>query len=614
MTAARAEAGADGAPYFARFEGRTPAAPAGASPTRDFAFQALASAALVLGAWYLAWRWTASLRPDALAFSVAIATAETLAYVGSVLFFLSMWRLEDPPARPPPRSLADILGEPPARDRPLKVDVLVTTLDEGVDIVRRSVRDARALRYPHPLALRVHVLDDGCRPAMRAMAEEEGVGYLARSSRVGFKAGNLRHGLERTDGDLVAICDADTRPLPSFLEETLGYFRDPRVAWVQTPQWFYDVEPGAPLPEWLARRARLGRAGRTLGRAVERILGPVRVGADPLGTDPRAFYDVVQRGRNWCNAAFCCGAGSVHRREAVMENAVRRFAAEVRARVDRFTAGVADPELRGALAGALSSQAARHVELTPYAFHVSEDIYTSVLLHADERRGWRSVYHPRVVTRMLSPQDPLAWTIQRFKYASGTLDIALRANPLRLRGLTAWQKVMYGATMYAYLAPLWTLPLMLAPLAFFFAGVTPVRAYDVALWAHLLPFLVASRLALLAGTWGVSTWRSEQYHLASFWLNLRALAHVVARRPLRFAVTPKERTSGRAPRLALPHVALLGAMALGIVLGGLRLDAGAPGAANAYVANVLWTLHNAACLAPFTLAALRRRGAEGATR
>jgi cellulose synthase (UDP-forming) len=609
-----AEARAAGAPYFVRYEGRTPLAPSGASPARDFVFQALASTALVLGAWYLAWRWTSSLRPDALAFSVTVAAAETLAYVGSVLFFLSMWRLEDPPPRPPPRTVSEIRDEPPDADRPLKVDVFVTTCDEGVEIVRRSVQDAKALRYPHPLALRVHVLDDGRRAAMREMAAQEGVGYLARTSRVGFKAGNLRHGLERTDGDLVAICDADTRPLPSFLEETLGYFRDPRVAWVQTPQWFYDVEPGDSLPEWLARRARLGRAGRVLGRAVERVLGPVRVGADPLGTDPRAFYDVVQRGRNWCNAAFCCGAGSVHRREALMENAVRRFAEEVRTRVGRFTEQVANPSLRGALAGALSSQAARHVELAPYAFHVSEDIYTSVLLHADEGRRWRSVYHPRVVTRMLSPQDPLAWSIQRFKYASGTLDIALRANPLRLPGLTAWQKVMYGATMYAYLAPLWTLPLMLAPLAFFYAGLTPVRAYDVALWAHLLPFLVASRLALLAGTWGVPTWRSEQYHLASFWLNLRALAHVLARRPLRFAVTPKERTSGWAPRLALPHLALLGAMALGIVVGALRLDADAPGAANAYVANVLWTLHNAACLAPFALAALWPRRAEGARR
>jgi cellulose synthase (UDP-forming) len=593
------------APYFTRFEARTPLEPVSIGAARDFAFQALAVAALALGAWYLAWRWTASLNPEALAFSVVVAAAETLAYVGSILFFLSIWRLEDPTPRAPPRTANDIRAEPLDEDRPVKVDVFVTTRDEPVELVRLSVRDAKALRYPHPLSLRVHVLDDGPSAAMRAMAAEEGAGYFTREARAGFKAGNLRNGIERTDGDLFVICDADTRPLPALLEETLGYFRDPRVAWVQTPQWFYDVAPGLPLAEWLARRARLGRAGRALGRALVRVVGPISVGADPLGTDPRAFYDVVQRGRNWCNAAFCCGAGSVHRREAVMEAAVRRFATAVQASVRPLAANVAGRGRRAALA----AEAARRLELTPYAFHVSEDIYTSMWLHADDRR-WRSVYHPRVLTRMLSPQDPLAWTIQRFKYATGTLDIALRENPLRLRGLTAWQKVMYGATMYAYLAPLWTLPLMLAPLAFFFAGATPVRAFDVAFWSHIFPFLFASRLALLAGTWGVPTWRSEQYHLAAFWLNLRALFHVLAGRPLRFAVTPKVRSSRRALRLALPHLVLLAAMAAGIVVAGLRLEAGAIRETSAYVANVFWTIHNAACLLPFVVAVLAPRREE----
>jgi cellulose synthase (UDP-forming) len=610
MTIAFGETAASAAPRSAWLhEARDDAAPR--NGPRDFAFQALATAALALGAFYLAWRWSASLNPAHLAFSLVIAGAETLAYVGSVLFFLSIWRLQDPPLRPPPRTVNDILAERLDEDRPLRVDVFVATYDEPVELVRLSVRDAKALRYPHPLALRVHLLDDGRRAAMRAMAEEEGVEYLTRDTNAGFKAGNLRNGLERTDGDLFVICDADTRPLPELLEETLGHFRDPRVAWVQTPQSFYDVDPGTPLPDWLARRARLGRAGRVAGRVLERLVGPIAVGADPLGTDPRAFYDVVQRGRNWCNAAFCCGAGSVHRREAIMDGALRRFSGQVRASVRPVADRVPDPSLRGPLARVLASQAARHRELEPYTFHVSEDIYTSVLLHADEGRRWRSIFHPRVLTRMLSPQDPLAWSIQRFKYASGTLDIAVHDNPLRRRGLDAWQKLMYGATMYAYLAPLWTLPLMIAPLVFLFAGVAPVRAYDGALWAHLLPFLVASRLALWAGTWGVPTRRAEQYHLAGFWLNLRALWHVLARRPLRFAVTPKVRAARRATRLVAPHLALLAAMAAAIAVGTARLDAETPGALGAWAANAFWTLHNGASLLPFVVAALwpRRGGA-----
>jgi cellulose synthase (UDP-forming) len=482
------------------------------------------------------------------------------------------------------------------------VDVLIATLGEPIDLVRRTVRDAKAVVHPHPLSLRIVVLDDGRRAAVREMADAEGVEYLTRPSRVGFKAGNLRNGLEHTDGDLFVVCDADTRLLPGFLSETLGYFRDPRVAWVQTPQWFHDVHPGTPLPEWLARRARLGRVGRSAGRVLERLVGPVAVGADPLGTDARAFYDLVQRSRNWCNASFCCGAGSIHRREAVLESALRRLGAAARALAEARSAPVRDPALRRSLAAAVALEATRRLDLAPFELHVSEDISTSLSLHADGVRRWRSVYHPRVLTRMLSPQDVRAWTVQRFKYATGTLDLALRANPLRLPGLTGWQRVMYGATMYAYLAPLWTVPLVVAPLVWLFTGVAPLREVGAPFWAHLGPFLVAARIALLVGTWGISTRRSEQYHLASFWLHLRALGHVLARRPLAFPVTPKERVADHCLRYVIPHLVLLAAMAAGIAVGAARVVA-TPSTAAAFAANLFWTLHNASCLAPIVLAA-----------
>jgi cellulose synthase (UDP-forming) len=601
------------APYFAAYESvPVPDDPPPAGPVRTFAFQSLAVCALALGAWYLAWRWSGSLNPRALAFSVVVVAAETLAYVGAALLFLSMWRIEDPPRRPPPRTAGDVLPDALREERPLRVDVLIATLDEPVELVRRSVRDAKALVYPHPIALRVVVLDDGRRAAMRAMASEESVDYLTRPGNAGFKAGNLKNALEHTDGDLFVICDADTRLLPSFLEETLGYFRDPLVAWVQTPQWFFDVAPGTPLPEWLARRARLGRAGRVLGRAVERCVGPVAIGADPLGTDARAFYDIVQRGRNWCNASFCCGAGSIHRREAVLESALRRVGATARTRALAHAARVRDPMLRDTLADAVALEVARRMEVTPFDFHVSEDISTSLRMHADPQRRWRSIYHPRVLTRMLSPQDVVSWTVQRFRYASGTLDLARTANPLALRTLTGWQRLMYASTMYSYFAPLWTIPLVFSPLVWFFTGVAPVRDLGWPFWQHIVPFLVAMRLAIVAGTWGTSTLRSEQYHLASSWLHLRALAHVVAGRPLRFPVTPKVRAARSALGLVAPHLVLLAVMAVGIAVGAARTVA-APFCAAAFVANTFWTLHNASCLLPLVRVAVApRAGGEPA--
>jgi cellulose synthase/poly-beta-1,6-N-acetylglucosamine synthase-like glycosyltransferase len=587
-------------------EARCPPAPVPFDARREFLFQVLATAALATGAWYIHWRWTESLNPDALWLAVPLVVAETLAFLGSVLFFLSIWRTTDPELPPPPHTRRDIGVPLHGADSALIVDVFFATYNEDPELVRLSLRDAKAMRYPHAIDVRIHALDDGRRPEMRRVAEQEGVAYITRDNNIGFKAGNLRNALDRTQGDLIVICDADTRPFPDFLEQTLGYFRDPDVAWVQTPQWFYDIDRGVVLPEWLAHKAGLGKAGRLMGRGVQALVGEIRVGADPFGNDPQMFYDVIQRRRNWCNAAFCCGAGSVHRREAVMEAALRAYAASVAEAAHPFSRSVRDPELRGHLHSAVAAEAARDIEFTPYKFHVSEDIYTSIVLHSDPGRRWRSIFHPRVLSRMLSPQDLLAFTIQRFKYAGGTLDIFWNDNPLRRRGLSAWQKLMYGTTIYSYFAPLWNVVFLLSPIVYCFTGLPPLRAYDTDFIAHLVPFLVLNRLALAIGTWGVNTLRGEQYYLALFWLNLRAMADVLRRRPIRFHVTPKTRQAGTFLSLVRPHLLLIALSVVGAAYGGLMVAVGLRGNVSGYLANLFWSGNNVAALLVIVLASLRR--------
>ncbi|MEY4512722.1 MAG: hypothetical protein RLZZ450_4844 [Pseudomonadota bacterium] len=579
--------------YFEEFEQRVPAPPVPASAARDFVYQALAVAALALGSHYMWWRWTASLNLSVWWFSVPLVAAETLAFGGSVLFFLSIWRGGDTPRSPLPATRNDIADDVLEGDRPLIVDVFFPTFNEDVELVRRSIRDAKAMRYPYPIDVRIHVLDDGKREQMRAVAEAEGVGYITRATNIGYKAGNMRNGMEQTQGDLLVICDADTRPFPNLLEETLGYFRDSRVAWVQTPQWFFDTVSGRPLTEVLG--GWLGGAGRGLGRLIEGVFGVISCGADPFGNDPRLFYDVIQRRRNWCNAAFCCGAGSVHRREAVMESALKAYAEQVSSAVAPFTTQVHDPVMREELFTAMSAEAAREIEFTPYKFHVSEDIYTSIVLHSDEHRKWRSVYHPVVVTKMLSPQDLLTWSIQRFKYAGGTLDIFRNDNPLRRPGLSAWQKLCYGSTIYSYFAPLWTVMFLLAPMIYFFSGWSPVTAYDSDFYAHFVPFIIVNRLAFMVGTWGVDSRRGEQYYLAFFWLNIKALRDVALGRPVKFHVTPKTRQSGNYYVLVWPHIAIVVLSALGAAWMGYQVYLG-EGNVSAYIVNVFWVLNNALSL------------------
>jgi cellulose synthase (UDP-forming) len=115
------------------------------------------------------------------------------------------------------------------------------------------------------------------------------VGYLTRSADWDgktrhAKAGNLNNALFQTNGEFLLILDADQIPDPAILERMLGWFTDPEVALVQSPQWFSNVDD-----------------------------------ADPLGSQAPLFYGPVQQGKDGWNAAFFCGSNAVLRREALMQ-------------------------------------------------------------------------------------------------------------------------------------------------------------------------------------------------------------------------------------------------------------------------------------------------------
>jgi cellulose synthase (UDP-forming) len=598
--------------YFQRFEHRVPPKPLPVSLTVESLWQFFATANLVLGGWYIWWRWTDSLNHDALFYSVSLAAAETCAYIGLFLFTYNLWSTRDYEQQPAPATIGDCDPAAPEPARPVSVDVFITTYNEDEELVRLSIRDAMAVGYAHPIDMKVHVLDDGRRELMRQVADEEGAHYISRTNNIGFKAGNLRNAMEQTSGDFIVICDADTRLFPTVLEHTLGYFRDPDVAFIQTPQWFYDLPEGRRLGD--AMRRRIGRPGYWLGRGIERLFGEVRVGQDPFVNDPAMFYDILLRRRNRVNAAFCCGAASIHRREAVMFVALRAYAAairkaseEKRTMLQRLLGRRQDPTEK-ALA---LWQAAQEQELTPYKFHVSEDIFTSIVLHQDRERKWKSVLHPGVESKMLSPQDLLSWTIQRYKYAGGSLDILFHDNPIIRPGLSLQQRLMYLTTFWSYLGATWNLIFLLAPIVYFFTGVAPVSAYTSEFFARIIPFLVCNEIAFMLGTWGLSGYRGKVTYLASFPLSLRALWAVLRNQKIKFPVTPKERQEGNFVNLVWPQLAIIGLTFGGILFAGGQLALGKEGYTyGGLLANVFWGINNVLAMLIMVKAAFWKPEAE----
>ena len=107
---------------------------------------------------------------------------------------------------------------------------------------------------------------------------------MRRLSSNGAKAGNINHALSIAKGDFFFIFDADFVPQPDFLFETVPFFVNSNVAFVQTPQ-----------------------AYGNLNNLVSRGAGYMQ----------SVFYKFIQPGRNHFNAAFCVGTNVIFRRTAI---------------------------------------------------------------------------------------------------------------------------------------------------------------------------------------------------------------------------------------------------------------------------------------------------------
>lgn len=164
--------------------------------------------------------------------------------------------------------------------RRVTVDVFITVYGEEIEKIRATTVAAMAVKGAH----RTWILDDGRSDEVRALADELGCNYVRRLSSNGAKAGNINHALSIAKGDFFCVFDADFVPRPEFLIETVPFFVDNTVAFVQTPQ--------------------------TYGNLVNLV-------SRGAGYMQAVFYKFVQPGRNHFNAAFCVGTNVIYRRAAI---------------------------------------------------------------------------------------------------------------------------------------------------------------------------------------------------------------------------------------------------------------------------------------------------------
>lgn len=576
---------------------------------RTIGFRVLTVITVTLAMYYLLWRYFRSLNPEHPVFSIVLVLAETYGIIGGFLFIMMAWR---PIRRTPPNPPEDAT-----------VDVFITTVNEPVELVEKTIWAAVRIDWTQK---RVCLLDDGNRTEMRETAAKYGCTYISRGSEWAkkprhAKAGNVNNAVLMTSGEFILILDADQIPSPKILRRTLGYFRDPQVAFVQTPQEFYNLLPG-----------------------------------DPFGNDAPLFYGPILQGKDGWNAAFFCGSNGVLRREALMmlglmdyvessEAQMKKGLRKLRDEVKRLKRTKAVPKATIALLTSRLKEAERDLEssrplelvadkikktvdeanrhaalgnldviteiLQEFAgkgdsaaaeteeylrsgkdwileeldkektdstipettiedfnltrsdeaipIHVmstnsvTEDMATALRLHS---LGWKSVFHKETLAYGLAPEDLDTAIKQRFRWAQGTLQVFFRDNPLFKKGLSAPQRLMYFATMYSYFNGFFNLVLLLAPPLYFLTGMQPVVSWSYEFLWHLFPYFIFNKLLFRYLAWGISVRRGEQYDVALFPVNIRAVFSALFRKRLKFVVTAKHRQKSDPIRLIWPQILL----------------------------------------------------------
>jgi cellulose synthase (UDP-forming) len=230
--------------------------------------------AMVVTVYYLTWRAAETFNPDAMFFSWMLYSAEVYGAITTFLFYFMVWR---------PRQREPL---PPLEGR--TVDILVPTMRESLTVLRKTLVACQDIEYPH----RTLVLDDGNRPEVKGLAEELGCVYLARPEHQHAKAGNLNYGLEHSNAEFICVFDADHAPLPEFINRLIGYFKDDRVAFVQTPQEFYNIDSFQ----------------HRVDRKKKYIWG-----------EQYLFFSLIQPGKDHWNSAYFVGSCAMLRRKALDE-------------------------------------------------------------------------------------------------------------------------------------------------------------------------------------------------------------------------------------------------------------------------------------------------------
>jgi cellulose synthase (UDP-forming) len=163
--------------------------------------------------------------------TLVIFPAEVFSFIFGMYFVYALFNDRHKNKRPAPL---------PNRSKGM-VAILVPVYNEPKSIVNRTLSACNKVKWIGKT--KVYLLDDSTNESdkknMGKLAKKYHCSLIRRDDRKGYKAGNINNAVKNyVKEKFFVILDSDQAPEPEFLNETMDYFSDRRVSFVQTPQHF----------------------------------------------------------------------------------------------------------------------------------------------------------------------------------------------------------------------------------------------------------------------------------------------------------------------------------------------------------------------------------------
>ncbi len=126
----------------------------------------------------------------------------------------------------------------PTLERDFTVDILTTYVKgEPKEMLKKTLIAIKAITYPHETFL----CDEDDDAELKEFCTINNIHHVTRKIKVDAKAGNINNALKTiARGEIVVILDPDHIPSPNFLDETLPFFQDEKIGFVQVVQAYYN--------------------------------------------------------------------------------------------------------------------------------------------------------------------------------------------------------------------------------------------------------------------------------------------------------------------------------------------------------------------------------------